>query len=126
MQARVLYIAGRKTREDDLLEILEALKNFGVEARVARDLRETWSAFSPEEFDLALIDIDDFSPGGYGSFSGIDEIISEVPSLLLSESGSLERWTRALEAGAIGFLTRPLDAETVTRFILKLVRKTKK
>ncbi len=126
MQAKILYISGRRARQDDLLRVLEALREFGIEAKVMEDLSEMWSEAAGEEFDLALIDIDELSFGGYDPFVNVNDIISEIPSLLLSESGTLERWIRALESGAVGFLTRPFDTEELTRSILRLISRNVK
>jgi DNA-binding NtrC family response regulator len=126
MLARVLLVVGRKKKGDEIGKLVEQLEYFGVEAEVCIDLLDFGSMWSQREFSMALIDLDDIPYGGYDPFGNLLDITSRVPSVFMSESGSLERWTRALESGAVSFVTRPLHPESLSRFIVRMITRTSK
>ncbi|NIO16764.1 MAG: hypothetical protein GTN70_07170 [Deltaproteobacteria bacterium] len=126
MFARVLLIVGRKEMGDEIRELVEELGVFGIEAEVCLDLLDFGQKWAKGGFSMALIDLDDIPYGGYDPLGNLLDITSSIPSVFMSESGSLERWTRALESGAVGFVTRPLHPETLSRFIARLITRTPK
>ncbi len=126
MFARVLLIVGRKEMGDEINKLVEELGVFGIEAEVCLDLLDLGRKWAKGDFSMALIDLDDIPYGGYDPLGNLLDITSSIPSVFMSESGSLERWTRALESGAVGFVTRPLHPETLSRFIARLITRTPK
>lgn len=126
MDTRVLLIVDRKKAGDEIRRLVQELGNFGVETEVCIDLYDIASLWSRGEFSLALIDLDDIPSGGYDYLGNLLELTSSVPSVLMSKRGSLERWTRALESGAVSFVTRPLNPETLSRFIVRMISRKSK
>jgi len=104
-------------------KVFDDLKLFGVEADICSDFREFGTIWQEGKFAMALIDLDDIPFGGYDPYFYFEGVTSSIPSVFLSESGNLEKWTRALEAGAVSFVTRPFHPRTLSRFILKILTK---
>ncbi len=123
MFARILLIGERDKFGEEMNMVVELLGNFGVKTEVCRDLFHIEGGWSEGRYSLAIIDLDDVPYGGYDPLGNLLDITSAIPSVFMSESGSLERWTRALESGAVSFVTRPLNPETFSRFILKMLTK---
>lgn len=126
MFARVLLIVGKKEMGDEIRKLVEELGNFGIEAEVCLDLLDFGRMWSKGDFSMALIDLDDIPYGGYDPLGNLLDITSSIPSVFMSESGSLERWTRALESGAVSFVTRPLHPESLSRFMVRMITRTTK
>jgi DNA-binding response OmpR family regulator len=72
--------------------------------------------------DLLVIDMDTPSFGGLDSLVKIGRIASRVPVLLLSAEDSKARRMWAVEAGVLGFVTKPVDGHALARFIAKVLR----
>lgn len=94
----------------------------------AGDLAELWSD-GPEGLrhlsecaaDLAVVDLDTPSLGGMDALCRIERLAARTPVLLLAREGGLERKMWAVEAGAVGMVTKPVDGPTLFRFIGKLL-----
>lgn len=71
--------------------------------------------------DLLVIDMDVPSFGGLDTLVQIGRIASRVPVLLLSAEDSKTRRMWALEAGVVGFVTKPADGEALSRFLTKVL-----
>jgi len=94
----------------------------------AGDLAELWSdgteglrRLSDGAADLAVVDLDTPSLGGMDALFRIARLAARTPVLLLAREGGLERRMWAVEAGAVGMVTKPVDGQTLFRFIDKLL-----
>ena len=94
----------------------------------AGDLAELWSdgpegllRLSDGTADLAVVDLDTPSLGGMDALFRIARLAARTPVLLLAREGGLERRMWAVEAGAVGMVTKPVDGRTLFRFIDKLL-----
>ncbi|HEX9205006.1 MAG TPA: response regulator [Candidatus Deferrimicrobiaceae bacterium] len=94
----------------------------------AGDLAELWSdgpeglrRLSDGAADLAVVDLDTPSLCGMDALFRIARLAARTPVLLLTREGGLERRMWAVEAGAVGMVTKPVDGRTLFRFIGKLL-----
>jgi DNA-binding response OmpR family regulator len=94
----------------------------------AGDLAELWSdgpegllRLSDGAADLAVVDLDTPSLCGMDALVRIARLAARTPVLLLAREGGLERRMWAVEAGAVGMVTKPVDGRTLFRFIDKLL-----
>jgi DNA-binding response OmpR family regulator len=94
----------------------------------AGDLAELWSdgpeglrRLSDGAADLAVVDLDTPSLCGMDALFRISRLAARTPVLLLAREGGLERRMWAVEAGAVGMVTKPVDGRTLFRFIDKLL-----
>ncbi len=123
MSVRIILVSGRGPGADQMIKVIDELKLFGVEADICSDFSEFGTLWKKGKFAMALIDLDDIPFGGYDPYFHFEGVTSSIPSVFVSERGNLEKWTRALEAGAVSFVTRPFQPRTLSRFILRLLRK---
>jgi DNA-binding NtrC family response regulator len=121
MSVRILLVAGRERRGDQVRKVIDDLKAFGIEAELCSDFLEFGSVWQEGKFAVALIDLDNVIYGGYDPFTHFEDIISSIPSVFLSERGNLEKWARAMESGAVSFVTRPFHTQALSRFILRII-----
>ncbi|MBP2669058.1 MAG: transcriptional regulator [Deltaproteobacteria bacterium] len=94
----------------------------------AGDLAELWSdgteglrRLSDVAADLAVVDLDTPSLCGMDALARIARLAARTPVLLLAREGGPERKMWAVEAGAVGMVTKPVDGQTLFRFIDKLL-----
>jgi DNA-binding response OmpR family regulator len=71
--------------------------------------------------DLAVVDLDTPSLGGMDALFQIARLAARTPVVLLAREGGVERRMWAVEAGAVGMVTQPVDGRTLFRFIDKLL-----
>jgi DNA-binding response OmpR family regulator len=72
--------------------------------------------------DLLVIDMDVPSSGGLDTLAKIGRIASRVPVLLLSATDSKAQRMWAVEVGALGYVTKPVDGQLLARFISKVLK----
>ncbi len=71
--------------------------------------------------DLAVVDLDIPSLGGLDALMRIAELAARTPVVLIAREAGKERRMWALEAGAVGMVTKPVDGRALYRFIDKLL-----
>ena len=72
--------------------------------------------------DLLVVDLDTPSLGGLEAMIEIGRIASRIPVLLLAAEDSRTRRMWAVGAGVMGYVTKPVDAPVLFRFIAKVLR----
>lgn len=72
--------------------------------------------------DLLVVDLDTPSLGGLEAMIEIGRIASRIPVLLLAAGDSRTRRMWAVGAGVMGYVTKPVDAPVLFRFIAKVLR----
>jgi DNA-binding NtrC family response regulator len=113
-------VAARILLADDQPDVLEALrillKAEGFEATTASSPAEVLSAAQAEDFDLALVDLNytrDTTSGqeGLDLLSGLRQLDSTLPVVVMTAWGSVEGAVEAMRRGARDYIEKPWDNE---------------
>lgn len=108
--------------EEDLCWALaKALSREGYEVRTATGGAEGLALFRSEGADLVLLDIRMPGMNGLEVLERLRETDPEVPVLVMTGYSTMEVALKALERGATGYVTKPLNIaeirETVRRVL---------
>jgi len=94
----------------------------------AGTLPELWSdgpeglrRLAEEAADLVVVDLDTPSLCGLDAMIQIARLAARIPVILLAGEAGLERRMWAMEAGAVGMVTKPVDGRALYRFIDKML-----
>jgi len=102
--------------------VLGLLAEAGALPELWNDGPEGLRRLSAGTADLVVVDLDTPSLCGMDALLRIAQVASRVPVILLARKGGLERKMWALESGAVGMVTKPVDGRTLFRFIDKLLK----
>lgn len=102
--------------------VLGALSELGALAELFTDGTDALRRTAFETVDLLVVDLDTPSLGGLEAQIQIGRIASRIPVLLLSTEDSKARRMWAVEAGVVGYATKPIDGQALLRFIAKVLR----
>ncbi len=102
--------------------VLGLLSEAGAFPELWNDGSEGLRRLSVEAADLVVVDLDTPSLCGMDALLRIAQVASRVPVILLARKGGLERRMWALDSGAVGMVTKPVDGRTLFRFIDKLLK----
>ncbi len=119
---RVVLIAD--AGEDDwgpVAPLLGALSEAGAMTELFTDCSAGLRSAVRGGTDLLVIDMDSPSLGGMDALLTIGRIASRVPVLLLADEDSKARRMWAVEMGAVGYITKPVDGLALARFIEKVL-----
>jgi DNA-binding response OmpR family regulator len=97
------------------------LSDAGALTELWSDGHEGLRRLSDGNADLAVVDLDTPSLGGMDALFQITRLAARTPVLLLAREAGMERRMWAVEAGAVGMVTKPVDGRTLFRFIGKLL-----
>ena len=123
MAHRVILIADAREEEWGLMApLLGALSDAGAMTELFSDCAAGLLSALRGGTDLLVIDLDCPSFGGLSTLANIGQIASRVPVLLLSAEDSTARRMWAVEAGVLGYVTKPVDGITLSRFITKVLK----
>jgi DNA-binding NtrC family response regulator len=111
--------------EENLLKVLEeTLKREGFEVAAYSDPKIILEVGSSDPIDLSQIDVvltDLTMPGGSG-FELLDylrEMRPDLPVILMTAFGSVEKAVEAMRRGAFDFITKPFDSQAVVQLLRK-------
>jgi len=121
--ARRVVLIADATADDftPVAPVLGWLSDAGALAELWSDAPEGLRRLSENAADLAVVDLDTPSLGGVDALFRITRLAARTPVLLLAREGGLERKMWAMDAGAVGMVTKPVDGRTLSRFIDKLL-----
>ncbi|HKJ21498.1 MAG TPA: response regulator, partial [Gammaproteobacteria bacterium] len=109
--------AGRILVVDDeqkMRRLLEmALRNMGHEVAEAADGEEALARFNESPFDLVLTDMRMPRMNGLQLLRNLRERGEEVPVVMLTAHGTVESAVEAMKLGAVDYIIRPFEMETV-------------
>jgi DNA-binding response OmpR family regulator len=105
--------------------VLGALSEMGALAELFTDWPDALRRAAFGAADLLVIDLDTPSLGGLETQIQIGRIASRIPVLLLSAEDNKARRMWAVEAGIVGYATKPIDGQALLRFIAKVLRGTR-
>jgi DNA-binding response OmpR family regulator len=102
--------------------VLGMLTDAGALPELWNDGPEGLRRLSAGAADLVVVDLDTPSLCGMDALLRIAQVASRVPVILLARKTGVERKMWALESGAVGMVTKPVDGGTLFRFIDKLLK----
>jgi DNA-binding response OmpR family regulator len=111
--------------DDDFTSVaplLGLLSEAGALPELWSDGPEGLRRLTSEKADLVLVDLDTPSLCGMDAMLQIAHVASRVPVILLGRKAGVDRRMWALDSGAVGMVTKPVDGRTLFRFIDKLLK----
>jgi DNA-binding response OmpR family regulator len=105
-----------------MASVLGLLSEAGALPELWNDGSEGLRRLSTGAADLVVVDLDIPSLCGMDALLQIARVASRVPVILLARKAGLERRMWALESGAVGMVTKPVDGRALFRFIDKLLK----
>ena len=119
---RVMLIADSPTDDYGLIgALLGALSEARALAELITDGSAGLRSAGRETADLVVVDLDTPSLGGLDALIGIGRLASRIPVLLIAAEDSKARRMWAVEMGAIGYVTKPVDGRLLARYITKVL-----
>ncbi len=118
-----LLVVERGSRQAD--ELRRGLEERGFLVDVARDGEEAYRRFVTRRYDLVVTEVDLARVTGFELCRRIraSSTRAEVPLLIVTGRDARDDRQAGLDAGADGFLVKPVDAETVSRHIRILLER---
>ncbi|MFB3789055.1 MAG: sigma-54-dependent transcriptional regulator [bacterium] len=97
--------------DDDVtrLPLVRRLSNAGYRARGGATAADMWRAFAEEEFDALLLDILLPDANGIDLIPEILETVPDLPIIIITAFGSIERVVEAMQRGAFDFFSKPVE-----------------
>jgi CheY-like chemotaxis protein len=89
------------------------LRSYGYEVRCAFDGASALEMVAEEVPDCVILDLEMPVMGGFEVLAQLKERHPTLPVLVLTASASKTTEQRVLEAGAVGYVLKPFDPETL-------------
>jgi len=105
--------------ESHRIMLRAVLKDEGYEVVEAADGSEAVQAVEQEPFDLVLLDVRMTTMDGIEALTEIRKISPLIPVLIMTAYASVKTAVEALKAGAMDYLTKPLDIDELKVLIEK-------
>ncbi len=119
---KVMLIADSPSDDFGLIgPLLGALSEAGALAELITDGSAALRRAVRETVDLVVVDLDTPSLGGLDALVGLGSLASRIPVLLIAAEASQARRMWAIEVGAVGFVTKPVDGRQLARYITKVL-----
>nr|HQH71777.1 response regulator [bacterium] len=97
--------------DDDITRLLleTHLVKTGYRARGGATAADMRQAFQEEEFDALLLDVLLPDANGIDLIPGILETVPELPIIIITAHGSIEKVVEAMQRGAFDFFSKPVE-----------------
>ncbi|MBI1811975.1 MAG: sigma-54-dependent Fis family transcriptional regulator [Nitrospirae bacterium] len=110
--------------ERNILRVISAtLKKEGYEVEVARTGEEALDKFSTNHADLVVTDFKLPGMSGADMLSSIKSINPDVPVIMLTAYGTIERVVEAMKRGAFNYLTKPVNPDELVAVVKEAMEK---
>ena len=93
--------------------IVDLLDEAGFEVRAVESTDAALAAIEERDFDLVLTDLQMPGKDGLELLSTLRELRPDTPVILMTAFGSIQTAVRAMRAGALDYVTKPFEAETL-------------
>jgi DNA-binding NtrC family response regulator len=93
--------------------VVEVLEDAGMEVVAVSSVDEALCAAREREFDVVLTDLQMPERDGLELLGALRELRPETPVVLMTAFGSVRTAVDAMRAGALDFVTKPFEAETL-------------
>lgn len=111
MSVKRILVVDNEAKMRRILEL--ALKNMGHHVEQAADGEEALAAIEHGVFDLVLTDLRMPRMDGIGLLDALSERKLDVPVIVLTAYGTIETAVTAMKLGAIDYIIRPFEMETI-------------
>lgn len=119
---KIMLIADSPADDYGLIgPLLGALSDAGALAELITDGSAGLRSAVRETVDLVVVDLDTPSLGGLDALIGLGRLASRIPVLLIAAEDSKARRMWAVEMGAVGYVTKPIDGRLLARYITKVL-----
>ncbi len=115
---RILVIDDERTALDFLTQ---ALSGLGFEVATAEDGEKGVARYAEGAFDLVLVDLTMPRMGGIEVIQRVKAQNPDVVAVVMTGYGSIESAVEAMQAGAIDYLTKPLDLDYLEIVLKKVI-----
>jgi DNA-binding NtrC family response regulator len=116
MSAKVLLVDDEK----EFLDVLgERMKLRGMEVKTTSSALTALDALEKESFDVIILDLMMPEMDGLEALKRIKKNRPELQVILLTGHGSIEKGVEAMRLGAMDFVEKPADLETLSAKIEK-------
>ena len=105
--------------ETDFLEVMrERLATRGIDADTSESADEALEKIESENYDAVILDLKMPGIDGIEALKAIRERRPELQVILLTGHATIEKCTEALKSGAMDFVEKPADLETLRKKIM--------
>jgi DNA-binding response OmpR family regulator len=111
---RILVVEDDEDMGENLQRILTLA---GYQVHLARDGAEAITVLQTQPFHLVLTDLLMPRMGGLELLGEIRRLGPSLPVVFLTALGSRAAFTKAMDLGAVGFVTKPFQAESLLALI---------
>jgi len=106
--------------ETDFLDVMsERMKSRGIEVSTSTSAKEALKLTQDENYDAVVLDLMMPEMDGIEALSALKEKHPELQIILLTGHGTVEKGIQAMKLGAMDFLEKPIDMNTLTEKIHK-------
>lgn len=119
---RIVLIAESPTDDYGLIgPLLGALSEAGTLAELFTDGNAGLRSAVRDTVDLVVVDLDTPSLGGFDALIRLGHLASRIPVLIVTAEDTKARRMWAVETGAVGYVTKPVDGRLLARYITKVL-----
>jgi len=105
---------------DMQLALRHALKKNGCDVQCVGNGAEGLKRFREEKFDLVITDMRMPEMSGMQVLKGVKAVSPNIPVIMMTAYGSINRAVAAMKAGATDYLLKPFSLETLTATVQKV------
>jgi len=119
-QYRILVVEDDEDMGENLQRILTLA---GYQVHLARDGAEAITVLQTQPFHLVLTDLLMPRMGGLELLGEIRRLGRSLPVVFLTALGSRAAFTKAMDLGAVGFITKPFHANSLLAVIREVIER---
>ena len=120
-QRRILVVEDDEDMGENLQRILTLA---GYQVQLARDGSEAITVLQTQPFHLVLTDLVMPRMGGLELLGEIRRLGRSLPVVFLTALGSRAAFTKAMDLGAVGFVTKPFQANSLLEAIREVFERS--
>lgn len=120
--SRILVVDDDREHASTLVRLLKREK---LAADAVHDVADALEALKRERFDLVLTDLVMPGRSGLDLLSVVGHLKLDVPVILMTAFGTIERAVQALHAGAADFIVKPIKRATLMRAVQRVLENTR-
>ncbi len=104
--------------ETDFLDVMsERMKTRGIDVSTSTSAKEALKLAQDQNFDAVVLDLMMPEMDGIEALTALKEKHPELQIILLTGHGSVEKGVEAMKLGAMDFLEKPIDMNSLTEKI---------
>ena len=118
--SKILFVEDNEMNQEIILTLLEP---YELDIEVAANGYEANELFSPQKYELILMDIQMPIMDGYEATKLIREVDTQIPIIALSANAMIEDVKKTLEVGMNEHLNKPVEVEKLFKVLLRFISK---